>query len=152
MAIKNFPENQFVRIFGESERLMISKQVLTAGELSNMRVKIFSKGENSGQARLIVYPQDNIYIPENLAQPVAISSWVDLQEIDKDFYGLIRFDFQRNNISSANYEVYFELINYTREEYENYFSLVFDFPIPIYGERTNYFNQAPIAIEVFNFV
>lgn len=152
MAIKNFPENQFIRIFGESERLMISKQVLTAGELSNMRVKIFSKGENSGQARLIVYPQDNIYVPENLAQPVAISSWVDLQEIDKDFYGLIRFDFQRNNISSANYEVYFELINYTREEYENYFSLVFDFPIPIYGERTNYFNQAPIAIEVFNFV
>lgn len=152
MAIKNFPENQFIRIFGESERLMISKQVLTAGELSNMRVKIYSKGENSGQVRLIVYPQDNIYVPENLAQPVAISSWVDLQEIDKDFYGLIRFDFQRNNISSANYEVYFELINYTREEYDNYFSLVFDFPIPIYGERTNYFNQAPIAIEVFNFV
>ncbi len=152
MAIKNFPENQFIRIFGENEKLMISKQVLSSCELSNMRVKIYSKGLNQGKVRLIVYPQDNIYVPDNLAQPVAMSNWLDLSLIESDFYGLVKFDFNRENISSGNFEIYFELTDYTRNSYDDYFSLVFDFPLPVYGSRKDYFNQAPIAIEVFSYL
>lgn len=152
MAIKNFPENQFIRIFGENEKLMISKQVLSSCELSNMRVKIYSKGLNHGKARLIIYPQDNIYVPDNLAQPAAISNWLDLYLIESNFYGLVKFDFNRENISSGNFEIYFELTDYTRNSYDDYFSLVFDFPLPVYGSRKDYFNQAPIAIEVFSYL
>lgn len=152
MAIKNFPENQFIRIFGENEKLMISKQVLSSCELSNMRVKIYSKGLNQGKARLIVYPQDNIYVPDNLAQPVATSNWLDISLIESNFYGLVKFDFKRENISSGNFEIYFELTDYARNSYDDYFSLVFDFPLPVYGSRKDYFNQAPIAIEVFSYL
>lgn len=151
MSVLNFPENQFIRIFGESEYLKIATHNIS-GELAHMRMKIFKKGSPTGKIRIKILPTGNIYLPYNNSEPMAVSEWVELSSIDSDFYGLIRFDFQRNNVSNSLSELWVELVDYTRDGIDNYFAMVFDFPNCVYDNGGTYFNQHPIAIEDFIFI
>ena len=148
MAIINFPENQFALILDSSTEFHVASHTLSeSGELRNIRAKIFNKGDNSAsRIRLNVYP-------ENSNNKLFSSEWVNISDIEQNFYGFIRFDFQKNNIQK-NYKIkiFAEIENYSTDLETNYFAFIYDFPIPVYDNLETHFNDHPIALEDFIFV
>lgn len=143
MSIYNFSRDQYVRIFGEDEVVKISTHGLPSCELGNMRVRVYSKGTNTGaKIKLIIFPKDNT------STSVATSDEVLITDLGTNFLGFVRFDFSKENISIGEYDIYAKISSYTRNGDVDFFSLLYDFPIQIYSDGTD-FLLTPIAIEDF---
>jgi len=144
MSVLNFCENQFARIFDGNEEIKIATHSCDGGEIAHLRVKIFSMGVNpSGKIKLKIYPYGNS------SAPMFSSNEISLSEIEPNFYGLIRFDFARNNLPAGNFDIYCEISEYSRNGDTSYLSLVYDFPNKVYQNSGTHFDQCPIAIEDF---
>lgn len=148
MSFLNFSEYLFVRISNESETVKIAThEIVTGGELGNMRVMVYLKGSVSGNIQLKIYPKDNASVP------ICSSNIVDISTIGSDFLGFVRFDFQRENFpNGAQFDIFADVTSYTRSGEVSYLSLVFDFPCPVYDNSEASFIDHPIAIEDFFYI
>lgn len=146
MSVFNFPENQFVRIFNENEKVKISTISINSCEIGNVRMKVFLKGNRSSEKLKL------IFCPKGITTSLFESDEVNLSSIAPNFYGLVRFDFQRNNIAQGEYDIYAEVLSYSRNGNTDYVSLVYDFPVAIYDNSEQNFDGHPIALEVFKYI
>lgn len=155
MAFKDFAETQYIKTIdtGESPRLG-SFQVLENGELKHVRVKLFIKGNFSGneQIRLKVYSEPTF---QSL---LYTSNWSNInQVVDENgntvtgnWLGWIRIDFNEENINkNMTYYLEAEFANYTRNSDTYYLGLAHDFPFPIYDNNEPLFYNHPLAFELF---
>lgn len=128
MSIKNFSENLFARISGESETVKIAThEILTGGEIGNMRMMIYKQGNPGGTIKIVCYHRGNV------ANPVCQSNTVSFSGITENFLGFLRFDFNRENIyQNSVLDIYAVISGYSRNGDTDYFSMIFDFPSPIY--------------------
>lgn len=146
MSILNFSEYLYVRVFNADESVKISTMNFEKCELAHIRMKVFLMGTlASGSIKLVVYPKNNT------STRICESSIVNLVDVGANFLGFIRFDFQKTNMTQGEYDVYAVLSGYTRGFDLKYFSLVYDFPIPVYDNGGVYFNNHPIALEAFGY-
>lgn len=143
MSFLNFSENLFAVIWNTPEELEISKIDFTeAIELEHIRVKCFKRNSPGGSVKLQLKSENGAIICE--------SNTVNLSDIQQNFLGLVRFDFNRNNIQLGKYRLV-ALVqgNYLRVSYGFFFSMIYDFPVRIYTNTKKHFDEHSIAIEVF---
>ena len=77
---------------------------------------------------------------------------MNLADIGTNFLGKVRFDFSRNNIPVSEVDIYIELSGYTRNGDINFFSVIYDFPVPIYDNLASDFDDHPISLEDFFYI
>lgn len=143
MSLLNFSNNLFSIIWNTSEELPISNIEITDNlELEHIRVKCYKRNSPGGAVTLRLYNSSGAIVCE--------SNTIQLSEITSNFLGLIRFDFQRNNIQAGNYILKAEISGpYLRFSYGLFFSMIYDFPVKIYSNTKKHFDEHSIAIEVF---
>lgn len=143
MSFLNFSENLFAVIWNTPEALEISDIEFTeAMELEHIRVKCFKRNSPSGSVKLQLKSANGAIICE--------SNTINLSDIQQNFLGLIRFDFNRNNVQVGKYRLS-ALIHgpYVRVSYGLFFSMIYDFPVRIYTNAKKHFDEHSIAIEIF---
>lgn len=157
MAFKDFPANQYVKTFETNELVrMGSFQTNENGELKYIRALMYIRGNLAGneQFRIRLFPT-NLY-----ETSIATSSWMSLSNIVDEnniallgnFVGMIRCDFNRENINKNNtYYVQAELQNYTANYPTFEIGLAYDFPGPRYAIGETKFYKANLAFEIFTY-
>jgi len=109
-----------------------------------MRIMVYNQGANSGTIKLIGYPAGNDDLP------ICESNTINLSDITENFLGFVRFDFNRENIHKDYVlDIHAVISGYTRNGEVSYFSMIFDYPNPIYDNLGTSFINHPIAIEEF---
>lgn len=157
MAFLDFSEEQYVKTFETGELIrMGSFSTVEDGELAHMRALMYIRGTLAGSEQFRM----SVYSCHQYKGLIAQSSWVDLSGITDEngstitgnFLGMIRVDFNRENINKNNtYYVLAELQNYTENFPTFEIGLSYDFPSPRYATGETIFYNTNLAFEIFTY-
>lgn len=158
MSFRHFSEYQYIRAMDTGEMIKLGGFKLgTSHEIGHMRVLLFINGTLGGSEQLRV----NIYSNRGQSKKIFHSSWSSLNNtienengtiISGNWLGLLRFDFDRQNINkNFYYYASVESNSYTRNGNTFYLGFAHDYPFPRYSTGANAAYESNLAFEIFGY-
>ena len=158
MSFRQFSEYQYIRAMDTGEIIKLGGFKLgTSHEIGHMRVLTFINGTLGGSEQLRV----NIYSDIGHSKKIFHSDWSNIGGtlenengalITGNWLGLIRFDFNRQNINkNFFYYASIESQSYTRNGDTFYIGFSYDYPFPRYSNSANASYEANLAFEIFGY-
>jgi hypothetical protein len=135
MTVTNYPQEMYFIIAEDSPSdLYLGRyQVSKTGDFTHALIGFFIRGTSLGTEALRV----NVYSTRLRDNLLYSSEWVSLSQMETltaDWFGKLRFDFDRSPVSSAvgvYYHFFLETSNYTRDADNYYIGVRLDWPFQV---------------------
>lgn len=158
MAFRHFSEYQYIKVMDTSELIKLGGfKLSSSNEISAIRVLTFINGTLGGSEQLRI----NIYSDVGHSKKIFHSNWTSLNGTISDengtiitgnWFGLLRFDFNRENINkNIFYYASVESQSYNRNGDTFYLGFAHDYPYSRYSQGANAAYEANIAFEIFGY-
>lgn len=144
MALDNrVPDIAFIKKINESSiELLTEFKYNKKKEIKFIKAGFLKIGSPVGSVRLLISSNSDI------ANTMYVSEFVNIEDVEKDLFGDVRFDFDRVlTKENVSYFLFAEIVDYISDD-NNYFGFTLDYPMPVNEIDSSESFTIPARIEI----